>query len=85
MADAIATLCIERFIDPATGALREFFDVDWLAAPGIEGHICDPGHHYEWAFLLDRWARLTRRETPDAVSRLIAFADTNGLDRRRGW
>jgi mannose/cellobiose epimerase-like protein (N-acyl-D-glucosamine 2-epimerase family) len=83
MADGIAMLCLERFIDPATGALREFFAMDWSAAPGIEGHICEPGHHYEWAFLLDRWARLTRRKTPEAVSRLIAFADTSGLDRRR--
>jgi mannose/cellobiose epimerase-like protein (N-acyl-D-glucosamine 2-epimerase family) len=84
MADGIAMLCLERFIDSGTGALREFFAVDWSAAPGVEGHICEPGHHYEWAFLLDRWARLTRRKTPDAVSQLIAFADTSGLDRRRG-
>jgi mannose-6-phosphate isomerase len=84
MADGIAMLCLERFIDPVTGALREFFAVDWSPAPGVEGHICEPGHHYEWAFLLHRWARHTRRKTPDAVSRVVAFADTSGLDRRRG-
>ena len=84
MADAIATLCCEKFVDPASGALREFFAADWSPAPGLEGQICEPGHHYEWAFLLDRWARLTRRERPAAVSRLIAFADRHGLDARRG-
>ena len=84
MSDAIAALCLEKFIDPATGALREFFAADWSPAPGLDGRICEPGHHYEWAFLLDRWAHLTGRPTPEAAARLIAFADSSGLDPRRG-
>jgi mannose/cellobiose epimerase-like protein (N-acyl-D-glucosamine 2-epimerase family)/glycosyltransferase involved in cell wall biosynthesis len=84
MADGIAALCLERFIDLATGALGEFFAADWSAAPGVEGRICEPGHHYEWAFLLDRWARLTGRKAPEAMPRLIAFADSRGLDPDRG-
>jgi mannose/cellobiose epimerase-like protein (N-acyl-D-glucosamine 2-epimerase family)/glycosyltransferase involved in cell wall biosynthesis len=84
MSDAIAALCLEKFIDPATGALREFFAADWSPAPGLDGRICEPGHHYEWAFLLDRWARLTGRPRPEAAARLIAFADSSGLDPRRG-
>ena len=84
MGDAIATLCLEKFIDPATGALREFFAADWSPAPGVDGRICEPGHHYEWAFLLDRWARLTGRPLPEAVTRLIAFADSCGVDPHRG-
>src|SRR5712692_2552933 len=83
MADGIATLCLEKMIEPATGALREFFAADWTPAPGIAGRICEPGHHYEWAFLLDRWARLAGRGKPEAVARLIAFADSRGLDSRR--
>src|SRR5262245_24317515 len=84
MADAIATLCLEKFIDPVSGALAEFFATDWVPAPGVEGRICEPGHHYEWAFLLDRWARLTGRTEPEATPRLIAFADSRGLDPHRG-
>lgn len=84
MADGIATLCLDKFIDPASGALREFFAADWTPATGTEGRICEPGHHYEWAILLDRWARLTGRAKPAAVSRLIAFADSHGLDAQRG-
>jgi mannose-6-phosphate isomerase len=83
MADGIALLCLKRFIDPASGALREFFAEDWSPAAGIEGRICEPGHHYEWAFLLDRWARLTARRRPEQVSQLIVFADTRGLDPKR--
>jgi mannose/cellobiose epimerase-like protein (N-acyl-D-glucosamine 2-epimerase family) len=77
-------LCLEKFIDPASGALREFFAADWSPAPGVEGRICEPGHHYEWAFLLDYWARLTSRNRPEVAERLIAFADSRGLDACRG-
>ena len=84
MADALAALCLQRLIDPATGALREFFRVGWSPADGVAGRIVEPGHQYEWAFLLHRWAALTGRDTPPAVKRLIAFADARGLDRQRG-
>jgi mannose/cellobiose epimerase-like protein (N-acyl-D-glucosamine 2-epimerase family) len=84
MADDIAKLCLEAFIDPATGALRELFTADGAPAAGIGGRICEPGHHYEWSVLLTRWARLTGRARPEAVARLVAFADLHGVDARRG-
>jgi mannose/cellobiose epimerase-like protein (N-acyl-D-glucosamine 2-epimerase family) len=84
MADGLARLCLEKFIDPASGALREIFADDWSPAPGVDGRICEPGHHYEWAFLLDQWAQVTGRKRPEAVARLVAFADAHGIDRRRG-
>src|SRR5262249_49257425 len=84
MADRIAALCLEKLIDPASGALGEFFAADWSPAPGVEGRIREPGHHYEWAFLLDRWVRFTGRKPLEAAPRLIAFADSHALDPRRG-
>ncbi len=84
LADAIVALCLDRFIDPDTAALREFFASDWTPMPGTLGEVCEPGHHYEWAFLLDRWAKLTGHDRPAAVAALIKFADANGLDRKRG-
>jgi mannose-6-phosphate isomerase len=84
MADGIVELCLGKMIEPATGALRELFAADWAPAPGIAGRICEPGHHYEWAFLLDRWARLHGCKKTEAAPRLIAFADAHGLDSRRG-
>ena len=84
MADGIAALCLDKFIDPAGGALRENFAADWSPAPGIAGRVCEPGHHYEWAFLLDRWSKLAGRPRPAAVERLIAFADGHGVDAQRG-
>jgi mannose/cellobiose epimerase-like protein (N-acyl-D-glucosamine 2-epimerase family) len=82
-ADEIAALCLERFIDRQTGALLERFGVDWAPLRAMQDQIVEPGHHYEWAFLLDRWAKLTGRGRPAAVAKLIAFADRNGIDQRR--
>src|SRR5438876_6086958 len=84
MADGIAALCMDKMIEPTTGALREFFTADWIPTPGVDGLICEPGHHYEWAFLLDRWAAFTGRGKIDAPARLIEFADSRGLDPGRG-
>jgi mannose/cellobiose epimerase-like protein (N-acyl-D-glucosamine 2-epimerase family) len=83
MADQIAELALTRFIDAQTGALREFFAPDWSPASGVEGQIVEPGHQYEWAFLLNHWASLTARTRPTAVHRLISFADAHGVDRQR--
>ena len=83
LADEIAMLCRDRFMDGTTGALREYFAWDWTPAPDMRGEVLEPGHHYEWAFLLDRWAKLTDRDRPAEISKLIAFADAYGLDRRR--
>jgi mannose/cellobiose epimerase-like protein (N-acyl-D-glucosamine 2-epimerase family) len=83
MADDLAALCLGRLIEPATGALREFFDADWSPAHGVSGRLAEPGHQYEWAVLLDRWTKLTGRERTPAVARLIGFADACGVDRLR--
>ncbi len=58
LADEIATLALEKFID-ADGAIHEVFAEDWGFAPGTDGEIVEPGHQYEWAWLLARWANTT--------------------------
>jgi mannose/cellobiose epimerase-like protein (N-acyl-D-glucosamine 2-epimerase family) len=83
LADEMAAMGLNRFIDGHGGALHEFFAADWTPVDGIPGKIVEPGHHYEWAYLLARWAALTRRERPAAVSRLVEFADAHGIDQAR--
>jgi mannose-6-phosphate isomerase len=84
MADAIVALCLERFVDAKSGAVLEFFAQDWSPASGIDGRIAEPGHQYEWAYLLDRWAAFKRRARPVAAERMIAFADAHGVDAAHG-
>ena len=83
LADEIVVLCRDRFVDHNTGALREWFASDWTAVSGMPGEILEPGHHYEWAFLLASWAKVTGHNRPAEVPKLIEFADANGVDRQR--
>ena len=85
LADEIGELALRKFIQPESGQLREFFDLDWNAAPGVEGRICEPGHQFEWGWLLLRWGKLRGR--PDATKaalRMINDAETKGVDATRG-
>jgi mannose/cellobiose epimerase-like protein (N-acyl-D-glucosamine 2-epimerase family) len=79
MADEIAELALTRFIDPVTGALREFFDEDWNPAPGIAGRIVEPGHQFEWAWLLLRWGGASNARARAAALKLIDIGEQHGV------
>jgi mannose/cellobiose epimerase-like protein (N-acyl-D-glucosamine 2-epimerase family) len=83
MADEIVALCLRRFIETDAGIQREFFENDWTLARGAASEVVEPGHQYEWAYLLARWADLTGRERPNAIGALISFADAHGIDPTR--
>ncbi len=84
LADEIGDLALSRFIDPTTGALREFFDGDWRPIAGEQGRIVEPGHQFEWGWLLDGWARSRgRADAIAAARRLIAVGEDHGVDRTR--
>lgn len=84
LANDIVRLALDRFIDAEGGFLREFFDADWRPAPGEAGRRVEPGHQFEWAWLLERWSRRTGdREAARAARRLYA-AGMRGVDDRRG-
>jgi mannose-6-phosphate isomerase len=84
LVDEIVGLALTKFIDK-NGALHEFFSEDWSPEPGLDGRIVEPGHQFEWAWLLERWARLRNR--PDArraARRLYEIGRTYGVDPARG-
>ena len=84
VADEIGGLCCDRFVDPVTGALTELFDADWRPAAGEAGRVLDPGHHFEWAWLLEQWSWISGRpEGADAARRLFE-AGERGVDPARG-
>ena len=82
LADEIADLALRRFIDPETGVVQEFYDANWTARRGETGLI-EPGHLFEWSWLLRRWGRARGR--PDAVetARRLFHAGSFGFDPQR--
>jgi mannose/cellobiose epimerase-like protein (N-acyl-D-glucosamine 2-epimerase family) len=55
-AAAILELFEAAFFDAGTGTLAEYYDRPWSRAPGERGRIVEPGHHYEWVWLLHQAA-----------------------------
>jgi mannose/cellobiose epimerase-like protein (N-acyl-D-glucosamine 2-epimerase family) len=69
-----------RFFQPQTGILAEYFDGAWNPREGIAGRICEPGHHFEWSWLLRRYAGLAGRSDLPIAQALKAFGDRHGFD-----
>ena len=84
IADALVDLFRTRFFDPATGSLGEFFTDDWQWAPGVAGTHVEPGHHYEWVWLLSQYERLSGKTVEPERSALYAFANRWGRDPKTG-
>lgn len=84
MADEIVALARRNFIDPAGGFLREFFDESWAPAAGEDGRLVEPGHQFEWAWLLTRRGRLHGDAWAlEAAVRLYDIG-ARGVDQARG-
>jgi mannose/cellobiose epimerase-like protein (N-acyl-D-glucosamine 2-epimerase family) len=78
-ANAIVSLMQDRFLDTRTGSLGEFFNDDWSPCSGVKGQVREPGHHYEWVWLLYHHERLTGSTTVRKTAReLYAFAERLG-------
>ena len=81
----IAELAGDRFIDPASGALLEYFTDDLQPAAGEEGRIAEPGHCFEWAWLFERLARQSGDGKWLRLSDgLTGFGRLVGVDAERG-
>jgi mannose-6-phosphate isomerase len=81
-ADSLIALLRDRLVDAATGTISEFRDES--GAPDAErGHIVEPGHHFEWCWLLHQAAEVFAPERcREDADRLFAWALTHGVDRQ---
>lgn len=94
-AEKIVSLFSKHFYDPQTCTLTERFNDDWsLIADPEADHLIEPGHHYEWAWLLMRYNELRPTNGLEAKARGLyatanafghhqdtgAAADTNSVD-----
>ena len=86
LADEVVELCLARFISPRNGALLEYFDPMWGPAGGPMGDAIWPGHQFEWAGLLERWAlaREGRDDVRRVARRLYDIGMRHGIDSGRG-
>ncbi|MEO6566320.1 MAG: AGE family epimerase/isomerase [Casimicrobiaceae bacterium] len=79
---AMFELFEQRFRDPINGTLIEFFTHDWTPAPGADGELREPGHHFEWTWLLGQLQQCTgRADVADHATRLWEFGLRFGVER----
>ncbi len=79
-AGEIFGLFTSHFFSSTHGTLGEYFDAALNAATGITGTIVEPGHHYEWIWLLRWFERESGRAVQPYVDALFAHADGHGYD-----
>ena len=78
----LADLAMRRFIHRGSGALGECFAADWRPAPGVAGRIIEPGHQFEWAWLLLRCDARQPGGLQAAALRLISIGEASGVHNR---
>jgi mannose/cellobiose epimerase-like protein (N-acyl-D-glucosamine 2-epimerase family) len=83
-ADRLVSLCLRHFYDDGSATLTEEFDAAWARDPHVSK--VEPGHHYEWVWLLHRYLGSERhdRDVEHAMRRLFDFAVRFGQDPRTG-
>lgn len=83
LAEDLVDLALSRFMDPDLGMVREFFEADWSPAEGAAGEVLEPGHQFEWAWLLDRWSRMGGTSAASAAAQRLYRGGMAGWDVRR--
>lgn len=82
-AAALRGLFDSRFFCAASGQLAEFFDADWQETTVDGSFVREPGHHFEWIWLLHRYGQLSGDDgVLQAMERLFDWAWAKGIDRR---
>ncbi|MCB1539156.1 MAG: AGE family epimerase/isomerase [Rhodospirillales bacterium] len=83
LADEIVALFHARFYDAGTHCLSEYFTPDLAPLPDAQSGriICEPGHYYEWIWLLKKHAARAHDAT---CLRLLAWANAHGWDAQYG-
>jgi len=80
-ATKIFELFAERFFQPSSGTLCEYLSDELVPLPGAKGRICEPGHHYEWIWVLRHYQRLSGRDVGPYCAALYQHADRHGWDK----
>lgn len=70
-AAGLRDLLVNKFLDPQTQTLGEYFTDDWRSVAGDDGDIREPGHHAEWAWLIRTHERLAGEPVDPLASALL--------------
>jgi mannose-6-phosphate isomerase len=84
VANELVGLFRRHFLAAGSGTLAEFFADDWSPAPGDAGSLVEPGHHYEWVWLLGEYQSLSGENLAAEAETLYRFAERFGRNTTTG-
>ena len=76
----IVSLFKDRLYDERTGTLPEFFADGWERLDSDAGRVTEPGHQFEWAWILANYRRLGAGDFTSLIVGLHASAERFGVD-----
>ena len=75
---SIFDLCTQKFIDSKTSVVCELFDESWKPLKENGKFIFEPGHQYEWAWLLLEFKKSTGADVGNIPQQLFQLAEKHG-------
>jgi mannose/cellobiose epimerase-like protein (N-acyl-D-glucosamine 2-epimerase family) len=80
-ATGLVDLFQRAFFDAVTGSLGEYFDAQWRPVAGPEGALREPGHQFEWVWLLQQYIQASGGTDLNATTeRLFQFGTRHGIN-----
>jgi mannose/cellobiose epimerase-like protein (N-acyl-D-glucosamine 2-epimerase family) len=79
-ASVLAHLFRDKLFDDQHGALPEFYDEKWRPMSDQLGRVVEPGHHFEWCWLLHRWRALGGEDFTAEAERLRVHGEAHGIE-----
>lgn len=76
-ASEIIDLFETRFTSGPESLLAEFFVTDWTGSEGRDANIVEPGHQFEWVWLLHAYAKAAKLPVSNKAPALFAFAQAS--------
>ncbi|MEN0058800.1 MAG: AGE family epimerase/isomerase [Bdellovibrio sp.] len=83
LAAELCSLCLNKFIHPSLHVLGEYFDNNWNPLLQDGRFIYEPGHQYEWAWLLKLYEELTQQDLKAVRHQLFSLAEKHGVSTSR--
>ena len=80
---ALCGLAATRLVNPANGAVGELFTAGWAPLGAPEARLYEPGHQFEWAYLLLQAEGLLGINARSQAVSLEHFGRTFGIDETR--
>lgn len=84
LAKDLFALCKNRFIDPELGVICEYFTEDWQVLRERGRFVFEPGHQYEWSWLILQFSKLLQNSMGAIPQKLFDTAEKYGLRRPEG-